>query len=77
MMDDPPNNSVYLHLAKLLDQHLLRDARYRPFEFGESQQIAAEQMEQDYQLPLAFENLERLLYTVGGRGGSPLFCHTF
>jgi hypothetical protein len=65
MMDDPPHNPVVLHLAKLLDQHLLRDRWYRPFQIGKSKHVSTEQMEKDHELPSAFQNLERLLDSAG------------
>jgi len=65
MMDDPPHDPVVLHLAKLLDQHLLRDRGYRPFQIGKAKHVAAEQMEKDQELPSAFEKPERLLDSAG------------
>src|SRR6266850_3961361 len=66
MMNHPPHNRVVLQLAKLLDQHLLRDRRYRPLQVGEAQHLSAEQVKQDYELPSAFQKLERLLDTASG-----------
>jgi len=76
-VDDPPDNAIAFHLAQLLDQHLLRDAGNRPFEFREAQHLAAEQVEQDQQLPLPFKNPESLFDCQSSRGGSPFFAHTF
>jgi hypothetical protein len=47
MMDDPLHDSVALHLAKLLGQHLLGDRGHRSFEVGKPQQLAAEQVKED------------------------------
>jgi len=68
MVDDSPNHSVLFHLTQLLDQHLLGDRRDRSFQIGKAQHLAAEQMEQNNELPPAFESLERALNTVGRRG---------
>lgn len=42
-----PDNSVVLHLAKVLNQHLLRDRRYRPLQGAESKHLSAEQVKED------------------------------
>ena len=55
--DDP----IGFQLAKLLREHLLRNLRNRAFQVGESQHLAAEQMEQDEHLPAAVEQLEGVL----------------
>jgi hypothetical protein len=73
MVDDPPDNAVALQLSELLDQHLLRDRRYGPLKFGEAKHLAAEQMEEDHQLPTAFKKLERLLNAARGVAGVYLF----
>ena len=64
MVDDPADNAVALHLPELLDQHLLRDRGYRPLKIGKAKQVSAEEMEKNYQLPAALENLEGLLNTA-------------
>ena len=63
MVNNPPHNSVFLHLTKLLDQHLLRDRRNRPFELGKPQHLSTEEMKENDELPSAFEKLERLPYS--------------
>ncbi len=65
MVNCPPHDPVALHLAKLLDQHLLRDRGYRPFQVGKSKHPPAEQAEKNHELPSAFQKLERLLDSVG------------
>jgi len=71
-MHHPPHNPVLLHLAQLLDQHLLRDRGYRPFQLGKSPHLAAEQVEEDHELPATFQKLERLLDALcGGDGRVP------
>lgn len=66
MMDDPPDNAVPFHLAKLLDQHFLRDSRDCAFQVGKAQQLAAEKMKQDHKLPPALQQLEGLFNALGG-----------
>ena len=65
MVDDPPHDPVVLHLAKLLDQHLLRDRGYRPFQIGKSKHVSTEQVKEDHELPAAFQKFERLLDSAG------------
>ncbi|MEA2713775.1 MAG: hypothetical protein QOK27_1736 [Gemmatimonadales bacterium] len=72
MMDDSADDPVPLHLAKLLDQHLLRDRRDRLLQLRKPQQSSAEQMEENHQLPAAFQNFERLFDAPRGRGGRVL-----
>src|SRR4029453_18379622 len=59
-VDDPRNDAVALELPKLLDQHLLRDGRNRALEIREAQLPAPEEMEQDHELPSAFQHPDRL-----------------
>jgi type II secretory pathway predicted ATPase ExeA len=63
-VNDSPHAPIGFQLAELLRQHLLGDRGYRALEVGEAQNLAAEQMEQDQQLPPAFDELERLLDAV-------------
>ena len=65
MMDGPPHDPIVLHLAKLLDQHLLRDRGYRPFQIGKSKHVSTEQVKEDHELPAAFQKLERLFDSAG------------
>ena len=67
-MDYPLDDSIGFQLAKLLREHFLRDRRNRTLQIRESQNLAAEEMKQDQQLPTAFEKTERLLDTL--RGGN-------
>ena len=66
IVNDSPHDPIGFQLAELLREHLLRDPRYRALQVGEAQNLAAEQMEQDQQLPPAFDELERLLDAVRG-----------
>jgi hypothetical protein len=50
----------------LLDEHLLGDAGDRPFQFGEPQHLAIEQVEDDDHLPAPFQHPERRLHAGGG-----------
>src|SRR6202795_539363 len=69
MVYDPPHHAVVFHLAKLLDQHLLGNRRNSPLQLGEAQDLPAEEMEQDEELPSSFEHFERLLHTLRGSDG--------
>jgi hypothetical protein len=63
---DALDDSVVLELAKLLDEHLLRDGRDRALELGEPKRPASEQVEQDDELPPTFEHPYRDLDSGGG-----------
>jgi len=54
-------------IAKLLDEHFLRNRGNRPLEVREAEHLAAEEMKQDYELPASLQNLEGILDTSGGR----------
>ena len=69
MVDDSPHHAVVFHLAKLLDQHLLGNCGNGPLQLRESQDVPAEQMEEDQELPPALEDLERLLHVPRGGDG--------
>ena len=45
VVHEPPNDSIFFHLAKLLDQHFLRDSWNRPLKIGKPQHLPSEQME--------------------------------
>ena len=68
MVDQPTDNAVALQLPELLYQHLLRDRGYRPLKIGKAKHLPAEQMEENDQLPAAFQKLESLLNAGRGRG---------
>ena len=68
MVDDPPDNAIALQLPELLDQHLLRHGRYRSLKIGKAKHLSAEEMEENDQLPAAFQKLESLLNAGRGRG---------
>ena len=76
MMNDAANDPVGFHLAKLLDQHLLRDRRDRALQLGESKHLSAKQMEKDHELPSPFQNLERLLDAARSGDRRVLFALT-
>ena len=75
-MHDPPHDPVILHLAKLLDQHLLRDRRDRPLQFGEPKHPSAKQVEEDHEFPAALQNLECLLDIARSGDGRVLLALT-
>src|SRR5258706_4061361 len=77
MVDDPPDDSIDLHLPELLDEHLLGDSRDRPFQVREAQHLASEEMEQDHQLPAAPQNLEGILDASGRRSRRQIITLTF
>ena len=57
VVDDALHDAITLHLPELLDQHLLRDCRNSPFEVREAQNMTAEQVEEDYELPTSFPKI--------------------
>ncbi len=63
-MDYPMDDPIGFQLAKLLREHLLRDRRNCALQIRESQDLAAEEMKQDQQLPATFEITEGLLDTL-------------
>jgi hypothetical protein len=63
------DDAVALQLPKLLRQHLLRDARNRALEVGEAQRLAAEEMEEDDELPATIQPSDGLLDPGGSRRG--------
>jgi hypothetical protein len=48
VMDDPADDSVGFHLAKLLDEHLLGNGGNRSTQVREAQHVATEEMKQDH-----------------------------
>ena len=66
MMDNAPDHAVRFHLSKLLNKHLLGNRRYGALKLGKSENFAAEQMEEDQELPPSFEDPECLLNIVRG-----------
>ena len=58
MVDDAPHDSIGLHLAKLLNKHLLRNRGDRPFQVREAQQPSIEELKQNEQLPATLKNLD-------------------
>src|SRR3546814_17518556 len=76
-MDDPAHDTVFLHLAQLLDQHLLRDGGNRAFKIGEAQHLAAEQVKQDHQFPASLQNPQYLLHPARRRHWRQMAILTF
>ena len=64
-MDD----SIGLHPAKLLDEHLLGNRRDRAFQVRKEQDLAAKQVKQDDQLPATLQYFECIPYTLSGCNG--------
>ena len=66
-MDDSSDDPIGFHLAKLLDEHFLRNRGNRLFQLREAEHVAAEEMKQDQQFPASPQNLEGILDTPSGR----------
>lgn len=66
-MDDAADDSIPFHLPKLLDQHLLGNAGNGAFKVREAHDPAAEEMEQDHQLPSPLKQFQSLLNAFRGR----------
>jgi hypothetical protein len=47
MMNDSSDDPIGFHLAKLLDEHLLRNRGNRPFQGREAEHFAAKEVKQD------------------------------
>ena len=67
MVDDAPDDSIGLHLAKLLNKHLLRNRGDRPFHVREAQHLSIEEMKQNEQLPATLKNLEGIFHAFSCR----------
>ena len=68
-MDGPMNDTIRFHLPQLLNEHFLRNSRDRPFEVGEAQHFAAEEIKKDDQLPATLHYFERIFDTLSGADG--------
>jgi hypothetical protein len=55
-MHDAADHVVILQLAQLLNEHLLRDPGNGSLKLREAQDLAAEEMKKDYQLPAPFQH---------------------
>jgi len=66
-MDRALHDSISFQAAKLLCEHFLGDRWNRAFQVGKSHDLAAEQMEEDQELPAAFDELESLLDALRSR----------
>ncbi len=62
MMDDTADDPIAFHLPKLLGQHLLRNRRNSPLQFGEPHDAAAKQVEQDHEFPSPIQERKGALY---------------
>ena len=76
-MDGAAHDAVPLHLAQLLDQHLLGDRRDRALEIRETQNLAPEETEKDHELPTPLKEAERLLDPRGSGAGRQVSVLTF
>ena len=70
-------NAIGFHLAKLLDEHLLRNRRDRTFQIREAQHVSTEEVKQDNQLPATLENLEGILHTLSRQSRCQISVLTF
>lgn len=61
MVNEAAYDPIRFQLPKLLDQHLLRDARNGSFQIRESLNLTAEQLEENNELPTAFKNPKDVL----------------
>lgn len=68
------DDAVVLELAELLGEHLLGDGGDGAFQIGEAADAAAEELEEDEELPAAFEHAEGLLDALGGGEAGPGFA---
>lgn len=66
-MNDSAHDAVVLHLAELLDEHLLGDAGNCPLEFGEAEDVASEELEEDGEFPAPFQKFKGFGNTLCGR----------
>jgi hypothetical protein len=62
MMDDTADDPIAFHLPELLGQHLLRNGRNGPLQFGEPHDAATKQVEQDHEFPSPIQEREGALY---------------
>ena len=61
VMNEAADDSIPLHLSKLLNQHLLGRRGDRAPQLGNAPDVAAEQVKQDHELPSALENAQDVL----------------
>lgn len=67
-MHDTPDDPVGLHLAQLLNQHLLRNPGDRALQLGEAQHRPAEEVEKDHELPASLEDTQGVFHALGPIG---------
>src|ERR1700692_3776792 len=77
MMDDASHDPIGFHLAKLLNEHLLRNRGNGSLQIREAEHVAVEEMKQDQQLPASLQNLEGVLDTISGSRRGPWTDLTF
>jgi hypothetical protein len=75
-MNDAPDDAISFHLAQLLNQHLFGHSGDRAAQLGKAPDVSAEEMEQDHELPSAFENAQHALDAFRG-GLDRVFLLTF
>jgi len=77
MVNDAAHDAITFHLAQLLSEHLLRDARNCPLQLREALHLPTEQSEEDLELPSTLEEPQRLLDPQGSRFRGVLLSLTF
>jgi hypothetical protein len=75
-MNEAAYDPVPLHLSKLLNQHLFGHSGNRASQLGKAPGVTAEEMEQDHELPSAFENAQDAFDALRG-GCDRVFLLTF
>ena len=70
------DDAVALHLPELLGEHLLGDGGDGAFEIGETENLAAEELEKNEELPATLQHAESLFDALGGGERGPLFRRT-
>jgi hypothetical protein len=62
------HNAISLHAFQLLPQHFLRNAGNCALKVGKTHNLATEEMEENDELPSAFEQTQRRFNIGSGRG---------
>ena len=76
VMNEAAYDPIPLHLSKLLNQHLFGHSGDRAPQLGKAPDVTAEEMEQDHELPSAFENAQHAFDALRG-GRDRVFLLTF
>src|SRR6267142_2770610 len=77
IVNDAAHDAIAFHLAQLLSEHLLRDARNCPLQLREALHLPTEQSEEDLELPSTLEEPQRVLDPQGSRFRGVLLALTF